>query len=235
MSPGPVAQALQAFARRAEGILQAVVASADAGDEESFTLHDEEAQLRELRAAMPRRPLRLDESLRIAERQAGLLRWQLGRAASAALPTDAVTGLPFLTVTSRTGLAKSALVTKTNSGWVLVVRADEPLVRQRFSMGHELKHILDDPFSEQYEKGLYPGYRGLSSDDLAERVCDHFAGALFMPKILIRRDWTNRLQDPAQLARRYNVSRAAMEVRLRQLGLTASVPRCGTAGGRRGA
>jgi hypothetical protein len=226
-SSNPVALALQAFVRQAEGILEAVVASTSVYDNEGFVVPDEESQLRELRAAMPRRPLRLDEGLRIAERQAGLLRWQLGRAGAAALPTDAVVGLSFLTVTTRRGIGKSGAATKTARGWVIVLNADEPLVRQRFSLCHELKHVLDDPFSERRENGLYPGSGGVSSDDLAERVCDHFAGVLLMPKILVRRDWANRMQDPAQLARRYNVSRAAMEVRLRQLGLTEVAPRCG--------
>jgi hypothetical protein len=224
-----VGRALEEFAQRAEDILQTVVASAEMAEDGGFAQPDAESQLRELRAAMPRRPLLLDEGMRVAERQAGLLRWQLGRAASAALPTQAVTGLSFLTVTYRVGLAKSALVTKTARGWVLVLRAEEPGVRQRFSMAHELKHILDDPFNAQCPGGLYPAYVGVSADDLAERVCDRFAAALLMPKILVRRDWTNGIQNLIQLARRYNVSRAAMEVRLRQLGLLESVPRCGTA------
>lgn len=219
---------LQAFTERTEQHLRTLVPNSEEMLEDELVLMDGASQLRELRAAMPRRPLLLDEALRIAERQASLLRAQLGRSRTTALPTEAITGLPCLTVTTRRRLSKSALVTKTERGWVIVLNADEPIVRQRFSLCHELKHVLDDPFSEQYEHRLYPGYGGLSSDDLAERVCDHFAGALLMPKMLVRCDWTNRQQDPAQLARRDNVSRAAMEVRLRQLGLTESVPRCGT-------
>jgi Zn-dependent peptidase ImmA (M78 family) len=49
-----------------------------------------------------------------------------------------------------------------------------------------------------------------------------------MPKMLLRRDWTSGMQEPARLARRYHVSRAAMEVRLRQIGLIEPIPRCGT-------
>jgi Zn-dependent peptidase ImmA (M78 family) len=47
-----------------------------------------------------------------------------------------------------------------------------------------------------------------------------------MPTMLIRRDWADGLQDIAVLARRYDVSRVAMEVRLRQLGLLERTPRC---------
>ena len=228
-SDGPTARTLQALetvALRVEGLLHEVGLSPAVIEDEGFSLHDQEAQLRELRAAMPRRQLLMSEALRIAERQASLLRWQVGRAGTAALPTDAIVGLPFLTVTYRAELSKSALVTKTERGWVIVLCADEPAVRQRFSLCHEVKHLLDDPFTSQYSAGLYAGSGG-SSGDRAERVSDYFAGCLLMPKMLLRRDWVNHLQDPARLAKRYNVSRAAMEVRLRQIGLTETVPRCG--------
>ena len=47
-----------------------------------------------------------------------------------------------------------------------------------------------------------------------------------MPKVLLRADWSDGLQDIARLAKRYHVSRAAMSVRLSQLGLIESTPRC---------
>jgi hypothetical protein len=101
-------------------------------------------QLRELRAAMPRRVLALGEGLQIAERQAALLRWQLGAEVTPVLATEVLANMPFLTVTYKARLAKSGLATKTARGWVIVLRADEPNVRQRFSLGHEIKHTLDD-------------------------------------------------------------------------------------------
>jgi len=186
-----------------------------------------ETQLRELRSAMPRRQLWLDEGLRIAERQAGLLRWQLDAAETPALPTETLTRLRFVSVTSRPRLAKSGLVTHTDSGWVIVLNADEAAVRQRFSACHELKHLIDHELSERAERGLYRGAYGESPEQLAERVCDRFAAALLMPKTLLRRDWTSGLQQLAGLARRYQVSKAAMEVRLREIGLIEPTPRCG--------
>jgi len=185
-------------------------------------------QLRELRAAMPRRVLSLNEGLRVAERQASLLRWQLERSATPTLPTGALTGLPFLTVTYRATLAKSGIATKTARGWVIVLRSDEPAVRQRFSLAHEIKHALDDELLARLPGGLYRSWDGRTDDELAERVCDHFAGCLLMPKLLLRRDWTSGVQNVSVLARRYDVSRAAMDVRLRQIGLIESTQRCGT-------
>jgi len=47
-----------------------------------------------------------------------------------------------------------------------------------------------------------------------------------MPRVLLRADWADGLQDIAKLAKRYDVSRTAMTVRLSQLGLTPPIPRC---------
>jgi Zn-dependent peptidase ImmA (M78 family) len=221
---------LREFNRTAEAVLHGLrddpvrLASAD----EVVHLNGTE-QLRELRAAMPRRVLSVTEGLVIAERQAALLRWQIGAETSPALATALVVGLPFLTVTYRSRLAKSGLATKTARGWVIVLRGDEPNVRQRFSLAHEVKHVLDDEQLSQFPEGLYRTWGNQRGETPAERVCDHFSACLLMPKLLLRRDWVGGLQDPVKLARRYQVSRAAMEVRLRQLGLVELVPRCGTA------
>ena len=188
-----------------------------------------EEQLRELRAAMPRRLLTVGEGLQIAERQAALLRWQVGAEATPLLSTETLTSLPFLTtVTYRVGLGKSGVATKTDLGWVIVLREEEPEVRQRFSLGHEIKHALDDELLMRFPEGLYRAFGGERGEAPAERVCDHFSGCLLMPKLLLRRDWTSGLQDIGRLARRYQVSKAAMEVRLRQTGLIEPIPRCGT-------
>lgn len=232
-SPGGVAATLggvlREFNRTAEAVLQSL-------REQPLGLNPQpgigrlqgEEQLRELRAAMPRRVLTLSEGLQIAERQAALLRWQLGAESTPALTTETLTDLPFLQVTYRARLAKSGLATKTARGWVIVLRADEPNVRQRFSLGHEIKHTLDDELLSLFPDGLYRTWGGQRGEAPAERVCDHFSACLLMPKMLLRRDWTSGMQEPARLARRYHVSKAAMEVRLRQLGLTEPVPRCGT-------
>ncbi len=181
--------------------------------------------LARVRAVCPRRPLAWTEAERIAERQAGIVRHELGLD-TPALPTSALLDLPFLTVTYRDGFPTSGMATQTGFGWVIVIRGDEPKVRQRFSLAHELKHVIDDELIMVLPGQLYPATPLYSADERGERVADRFAAALLMPKALIVRDWGERLQDVAVLARRYNVSRPAMEVRLRQLGLLAATPRC---------
>jgi len=178
--------------------------------------------LARLRAATPRRALTHRESERVAERQAELLRQALDLSGTPRLPTEALLTLPFLTVTERTGFPTSGMATKTPHGWIIVLRSEEAKVRQRFSLAHELRHLLDDPFIDR----LYPATGGYSSFERAERVCDYFAGCLLMPKRLLRADWVDGRQDIAALARRYDVSRAAMTVRLSQLGLLPNTPRC---------
>jgi len=106
-----------------------------------------------------------------------------------------------------------------------VLNAEEAMVRQRFSLAHEIKHVLDDGLVD-LAGGLYPATRGYSAEERTERICDRFAAALLMPKVLLRADWSDGLQDIARLAKRYHVSRAAMSVRLSQLSLIEPAPRC---------
>lgn len=178
--------------------------------------------LARLRAPTPRRALTHHESERVAERQAELLRQELDLSQTPRLPTEALTTLSFVTVTERSGFPTSGMATKTPYGWIIVLRSEEAKVRQRFSLAHELRHLLDDPYIDR----LYPPTSGYTSFERAERICDYFAGCLLMPKRLLRADWVDGRQDIGALARRYEVSRAAMIVRLSQLGLLPSTPRC---------
>ena len=177
-----------------------------------------------LRALVPRRPLGIREAEGVAERQANRLRAEL-QVLGPTITEDDLASLAWLTITRREGFPTSGMATKTNFGWIIVLNAEEAMVRQRFSLAHEIKHVLDDGLID-LAGGLYPTTRGYSADERTERVCDRFAAALLMPKVLLRADWADGLQDIAKLARRYHVSRAAMTVRLSQLGLTEPTPRC---------
>jgi len=177
-----------------------------------------------LRALVPRRPLGIREAESIAERQANRLRGELGVLGPSIAEED-LAGLSWLTITRRENFPTSGMATKTDYGWIIVLNAAEAMVRQRFSLAHEMKHVLDDGLVD-IAGGLYPATRGYSTDERTERVCDRFAAALLMPKVLLRADWADGLQDIAKLAKRYHVSRAAMTVRLSQLGLIEPTPRC---------
>jgi len=177
------------------------------------------ARLREL---VPRRGLSPAEARHIAERQAAIL-LAAADVTEPAVPDALVTDLPFVSVTRRAGLPTSGMAADTAVGWVIVVRSEEAKVRQRFSMFHELKHVLDDPSIEW----MYPTRGGFSPEDRAERICDYFAACVLMPKMWIKRDWAGGgIQDITKLARRYRVSQVAMAVRLSELRLLPPTPRC---------
>ncbi len=177
--------------------------------------------LEKLRSIVPDRALMPSEALHVAERQAGMLLSAFG-ISSPAISHELIAELPFLTVARRAGFPSSGMTTRTDKGWVIVLKSDERAERQRFTLAHELKHLLDDPFIHR----LYPRTALYSAHERAERTCDYFAACLLMPKSLLTRDWCAGMQRVEYLARRYRVSRQAMGVRLSQLGLLIDTPRC---------
>jgi Zn-dependent peptidase ImmA (M78 family) len=175
-----------------------------------------------LRELVPRRGLSPAEARQVAERQAAILLSHSG-VERPAVDEGIITELPFVAITHRVGFPTSGMATQTDTGWVIVLRAEEAKVRQRFSLIHEFKHVLDDPYIEW----LYPTRSGYSPEDRAERICDYFAACVLMPKMWVKRDWAGGgIQDIARLARRYRVSQVAMAVRLAELRLLPPTPRC---------
>ncbi len=180
--------------------------------------------LRSLRALVPQRRLSYREAERIAELQANRLRERLGLG-EPELPDSAVTGLPRLSVTRRYGLPVSGLTHWHNGRWLIVLNAEEPEERQRFSLCHELKHVLDHT-TKQWTCWDEPWRSGA---DKAERLADYFAGCLLMPKRHVKRLF-GAGPDSQALADAFGVSLRAMTVRLSQLGLIDPRPRCLGAG-----
>ena len=91
---------------------------------------------------------------------------------------------------------------------VLLVNSSLPQGRARFSIAHELGHLLlrHNPL----------GRIGEPRDLDQERQADRFASELLMPFSLLRED-CRRLSFDA-LCRRYRVSRQAMRIRLERIG-----------------
>jgi Zn-dependent peptidase ImmA (M78 family) len=176
----------------------------------------------ELRALVPVRPLTASEAMRVAELQATRL-LKLAGVEEPPLPEGVIATLPRVRVERSSPIPVSGSAQWAKGVWHVVLNGAEPLVRQRFSLAHETKHILDAPFVSF----LYPEIRGVSSRERGERVADYFAGCLLMPKLWINRAWTSGAQRLPGLARRFGVSEAAMQVRLLQMGLIDPLPRCG--------
>ena len=170
--------------------------------------------LGELRALVPMRPLTLAEGLGLAEIQAQLL-LEAGEVVTAPVPERVISEFPRVRVSRESRLPVSGASHWSAGVWSIVVNADEAPVRQRFTMAHELKHVLDAACSSAV---LYPAVGELDSAHRTEQVCDFFAACLLMPRPWVKRAYCDdRLQSPLALARRFVVSQVAMRRRLVRL------------------
>ena len=181
----------------------------------------EQSVLAMLRALVPNRPLMPSETLRVAELQANhLLRhFQIE---TASVPEEIVSELPRLRVIREDALPVSGAAHWNSRHWIITINADEPIARQRFSVMHEFKHVLDHTTRHmQYHDTDYR-----SAHEQGERVADYFAACVLMPKRLVKRLWCQGNQHLPLLAARLQVSVPALRYRLDQLGLTERPPRC---------
>ncbi len=173
-----------------------------------------------VRSVMPQRALTFYEALRIAELQANRL-LEISGINGSAVPSKIVSELPRIQVDYR-DLPTSGLTFWSGDAWVICLNRSEPATRQRFTLFHEFKHIVDHGRTLQ----LYTGDHLHTADEQAERAADYFAGCALMPKRLVKRAWGELLQHPGVLALAFGVSASAAEVRLNQLGLTEPRLRC---------
>lgn len=177
--------------------------------------------LREVRALVPARPLEDHEATGIAERQAmrllGIFEQHEPPVAVgliAELPKIEVRVVPSRELGGLSGMSQWV---KERGRWLIAVNRDDSQTRRRFTLAHEYKHILDNP----YINVLYPKsqYGGKTAGERAEQVCDYFAACLLMPRSWVKRAWTSGNQDTEALAAAFTVSPAAMDRRLQHLGL----------------
>jgi Zn-dependent peptidase ImmA (M78 family) len=174
-----------------------------------------------LRALVPKRPLSAGEALRIAELQANHLLHHF-EIETSAVPEEIISELPRVRVVREDGLPVSGAAHWNGCCWVITVNSDEPMFRQRFSVMHEFKHVLDHT-TKQF---LYHDRPFQSADEQAERVADYFAACLLMPKRVVKRLWCQGNQDMVELAKTLFVSTRAIRYRLDQLGLLEPPTRC---------
>jgi len=175
--------------------------------------------LADLRALVPLRPLTMHEAMFLADRQASEFLTAVG-VEEAPVPSEAIEQLRFVRVHYRRPMQSSGAARWMKPRWVVLINANEPAVRQRFSLAHEFKHIVDHVDAPII-------YADRRFDPAAvERVCDYFAGCLLMPRTWLRDAFVSGVQELSALAELFEVSQAAMQVRLTQLGLTDVLPRC---------
>ena len=174
-----------------------------------------------LRDGVPLRPLLRHEHLRLAELQAQKF-LKLAAIDQPAVPSSIITDIPKLHVSVMRPFPTSGASHWKDGLWMVILNGREPETRRRFSLAHEFKHILDDRFYDL----IYAGIPTHDRHDFAEQVCDYFAGCLMIPRPWLKRSWCQGIQRTKDLARIFDVSEAAIETRLGQVGLTEPRPRC---------
>jgi IrrE N-terminal-like domain len=171
--------------------------------------------LSQLRALSPPRRLAPYESRRVAEQQASRL-LTLMRVEEPPVPEQIIEYLPRVRVRWVDAKSLSGAARWSKGRWTILVNRTETWGRQRFSMAHEFKHVIDCPLADTLYRSAEPASRAF----LAERAADTFAACLLMPRVLIKRAYYNEgIRDPRELARRFQVSAAAMRIRIEQLRL----------------
>ena len=177
----------------------------------------------QLRDIAPRHPLGYHEALRLAERQATFL-LELSGTTHPAVPEKIITDLPRISVQRMAPFPTSGASHWSKGTWQVAINATEPATRQRFSLAHELKHIID----HRDVAHIYDGFPARERDQMVERVCDYFAGCLLIPRAWLTAAYANDTRHPMDLALVFGVSPSAIAVRLNQVGLARPTPRCAT-------
>jgi Zn-dependent peptidase ImmA (M78 family) len=178
--------------------------------------------IQQLRDVVPLRALTMIEAMQVAELQATRFR-VLSGSTHPAIPETAIAGLPRVQVERMTPAPAAGASQWSRGRWLILINGGEPIGRQRFSLMHEFKHVLDSPFIQL----LYPAIDGLSQHERGEQICEYFAACLLMPRALVKQLYCDEgVQEIGRLARRFEVSWQAMKIRLLQLGLIQPTPRC---------
>jgi Zn-dependent peptidase ImmA (M78 family) len=174
-----------------------------------------------LRDMVPLRPLRYSEALRLAELQAQKF-LELSEVTGPSVPERIITELPKFHVARLSPFPTSGASHWSQGRWLVALNGSEPATRQRFSLAHEFKHIVD----HRFVRLTYSRFPEAERRDLVEHICDYFAGCLLMPRPWVKHLYCSGLQYLPELAQAFGVSQAAMTVRLNQIGLVEAAPRC---------
>lgn len=165
-----------------------------------------------LRSLVPQRVVTFGEALRLAELQARKLTDIVDDPAG--ISEHHIAGLPRVVVTYD-ALPVSGMSYWNGQQWVIAIAATDSLARQRFTLLHEFKHIIDHPS----RKLLYGGDARMTSIDQAEAAADYFAGCALVGRRELKSSWGNGIQKAEDLAAHFGVSLQAIRVRLAQTGL----------------
>lgn len=112
--------------------------------------------------------------------------------------------------------ATSGSLTFSEGVWVIRVNKSQNIRRQRFTIAHELGHyMMHRNKSESFTDEVF--FR-TEKKDLIEYRANEFASQLLMPEEKVRRAISDGVRNLGELSERFNVSSAAMKVRVQELG-----------------
>ena len=120
----------------------------------------------------------------------------------------------------------SGLLYRSNERAVIGVNSIHPEVRQRFTIAHELAHLLLHQPTFQIDEHAFVAFRNPESSkatDPAEVEANQFAAALLMPEGLLAKSVRDLGENPdaeraiLELSKRFLVSQEAMTIRLTRL------------------
>ena len=173
-----------------------------------------------LRALVPKRAVTFAESLRIAKKQAQRLVHLLDA-------HDGVVPIEFLDHHTNiriicAPLPISGIAHWTGTRWIITVNSRESWQRQRATIAHEFKHILDHGHCHT----LYCSTPCHTAAEQAEIAATYFAGCALVPRAMLKRAWAGGIQRHQDLADHFDVSVSAIRVRLEQTGLSNHTHRC---------
>lgn len=121
----------------------------------------------------------------------------------------------------------SGMLFRSEDGAVIGVNSLHAAVRQRFSIAHEIGHLLLHEPELHVDEHAFVAFRDLESSkasDPAEIEANQFAAALLMPADLLTQSIAELGHNPDVsdairiLAQRFQVSQEAMTIRLSKLG-----------------
>lgn len=107
------------------------------------------------------------------------------------------------------------------------VNKNDHYYRQRFTMAHELGHFIfhreligdgvdDNKMYRSVEEG---NFYNTKVKKIHETEANRFAAVVLMPKELLLKSWEDGEKDIPTLAKEFQVSQSAMEIRLKNLGV----------------
>lgn len=118
----------------------------------------------------------------------------------------------------------SGVVAKRGDHAVILVNSNDSPYRKRFTIAHELGHVLlhltgiDGEEVDHTENLFRTNEADTPGPILKEVQANQFAAALLMPAEKVREEWRNT-RSVTKLAQRFNVSEEAMGYRLASLGM----------------